>query len=120
MSHHLKERISIDSFTYEYIHFSMESEQRPDMATFKTLFHQQLQNLFGIMYSAPSIDILHYLTTEMDGRGQNITKVILRVISCDKEMILQTLPLVTAYQGHRCTIITHTCTPHLFLITNKA
>ena len=93
------------------------SEQKPDLATFKTLLHQQLQSLFGIIYSNLSIDIIRYAM--IDEGGENVTKIILRIISCDRDMILQTLPFITAYQGHRCTIITHTCTPHLFLITNK-
>jgi hypothetical protein len=81
------------------------------MLAFKSLLHQTLQSLFGQVYSGLSIDILSHGVTNTKS-----VDIILRILSLDRDMILQTLPCITSYSGHRCTLTLRKCTPHLFLI----
>lgn len=108
---HRRERFASSSINYHYIHLSLTTgDYACDMASFKSALHQQLAILFGHVYSGLAIDLLHFCETADD------TKVVLRVLSCDLEMVLQAVSCLSSIQGHCCSPTTIQHTPQLALI----
>lgn len=120
---HIRHRLP--ATTHEYVHLFLYAPRHksptfrecavlPDISAFKSLLHQTMQTLFGHVYAALSIDILHF-----ERLGNTKIEVVMRILSSDRDMVLQTLPCMCAYQGQRTTVLLQATTPHLFLITKK-
>ncbi len=92
-----------------------------EMLAFKSLLHQNMQMQFGQVYGALPIDLIHYDKVKKSAAKPAArvgeVEVVLRVMSDDADMVMQTLPLLTAVGGVRCTVTTLAKSAHLQLLS---
>ncbi len=104
---------TISRSAYEYLHLDVACARPPTTVAFKVALHQAMQQLFGLVYAALPIDVIRWVAA----RGAAAINVVLRVLSSDTAMVVQTLPGITSFDGQQAVVsLCSQPTAHLFLI----